>query len=412
MEQELRKRRSREDSWDGFRSPYDRDRARILHSFAFRRLQAKTQVLGIREGDYHRTRLTHSMEVSQIARGLVISFQSHPKVANLSDPDLIEAISLAHDLGHPPFGHAGEVALHSELRQHGGFESNAQTLRLLTKLTSRHPDYGLDLTRRTLLGVLKYPAPYSKVSTSQNGDKPPKCYYDCDDDVVKWVLGPLCDFEREKFQHVTNDSNGEEKTTYKSFDCSIMDIADDLANGVYDFEDGMTVGLIRDTDRGTVREKATDCDLANEFDNCFAKQSWEKQRAFSCIMNRLIKSAIIEEVSYKFTSEVFRYNAKLREGECSFVKSMKDIVRSKIIQSHEVQTLESQSRRVVRELFQMINEEPERLLPELERTRLSSGSDPKERIVCDYIAGMTDEYATRIYERLKIPRHGSVFEKL
>lgn len=140
----------------------ERDLARLIHSATFRRLQAKTQVLGIGEGDFHRTRLTHSMEVAQIGKGITKNLLSRCAEQQatdcvLPDSDLMFCVGLAHDLGHPPFGHGGEVALNFCMREHGGFEGNGQTLRILSKIEAHTPNYGLDLSRRVLLGVLKYP---------------------------------------------------------------------------------------------------------------------------------------------------------------------------------------------------------------------------------------------------------------
>ena len=147
------------DRKDDPRTPFERDRARVIHSAAFRRLQSKTQILGTSEGDFHRTRLTHSMEVAQISRGLLLVVEKNQPYFQelLPSSALLETICLSHDLGHPPFGHGGEVALNSMLHKHGGFEANGQTLRLLTKLEAHTPKFGLDLTRRSLLGVIKYP---------------------------------------------------------------------------------------------------------------------------------------------------------------------------------------------------------------------------------------------------------------
>ena len=140
------------------RDDYSRDRARIIHSAFFRRLQNKTQVLGLGESDFYRTRLTHSVEVAQVASGIVETLKKSSKDAEqielLPSLELIEAIALAHDIGHPPFGHGGEVALNYSMRGHGGFEGNGQTLRICTKLGEYSDTNGLNLTRRTLLGVL------------------------------------------------------------------------------------------------------------------------------------------------------------------------------------------------------------------------------------------------------------------
>jgi dGTPase len=182
------------------RMPFDIDMARITHSAAFRRLQGKTQILGLGDSDFYRTRLTHSIEVAQIANGIVYYLKKKPDLDNqikeslLPKTSLITAISLAHDIGHPPFGHGGEIALNFLMREHGGFEGNAQTLRLVHLLEPRSKRGGINLTRRTLLGLIKYPAKYSianheigsgpESSTLNFSDiklddwKPPKCYYD------------------------------------------------------------------------------------------------------------------------------------------------------------------------------------------------------------------------------------------
>ena len=152
------------------RDNFSRDRARVIHSAFFRRLQGKTQVLGLGESDFYRTRLTHSIEVAQVASGIVETLRDDSSLTSfrqfLPSQTLIEAIALAHDIGHPPFGHGGEVALNYVMRNHGGFEGNAQTLRICTKLGEYSDDSGLNLTRRTLLGLLKYPAHYSSVVNS------------------------------------------------------------------------------------------------------------------------------------------------------------------------------------------------------------------------------------------------------
>lgn len=156
---------------DDVRNEWERDYSRLIHSSAFRRLQAKTQVLGLGESDFYRTRLTHSMEVAQIGSGIkrwlkngAYSNKLDQDFLNdlLPDSALINAICLAHDLGHPPFGHGGEVALNICMREFGGFEGNGQTLRILTKLEKYTEQNGMNPTRRLLLGILKYPIPYSE----------------------------------------------------------------------------------------------------------------------------------------------------------------------------------------------------------------------------------------------------------
>ncbi|HLG72378.1 MAG TPA: dNTP triphosphohydrolase, partial [Chloroflexota bacterium] len=188
------------------REPWEIDRARILHSAAFRRLQRKTQVFAPAEGDFFRTRLTHSIEVAQIAKGIALRVGA--------DPTLCEAASLAHDIGHPPFGHAGERVLNECMAKAGGFEGNAQNLRVLATLEVKSDEYpGLNLTRATLDALLKYKRLHSETQTD-------KFVYDDDLPLVDWV----CQGRRD------------ERT---SFECQIMDWSDEVAYSVHDLEDGM-----------------------------------------------------------------------------------------------------------------------------------------------------------------------------
>ncbi|MGB0867292.1 MAG: dGTP triphosphohydrolase, partial [Granulosicoccaceae bacterium] len=177
-------------------SQFQRDRARIVHSAAFRALQSKTQVLGLGENDFYRTRLTHSLEVAQVGSGIVEQLRNNAdKQVHqwLPTVPLMDAICLAHDLGHPPFGHGGEVSLNAAMLPYGGFEGNGQTLRILSKLGEFSANCGIDVTRRTMLGVIKYPVPYSHVvNYSEELTEPrplnlqhwhpPKCVYDDEQD--------------------------------------------------------------------------------------------------------------------------------------------------------------------------------------------------------------------------------------
>lgn len=272
--------------------PYwERDRSRIIHSAAFRRLQAKTQVLGIGESDFHRTRLTHTMEVAQIGRGIVLELKAKgtnaPYAAILPDTAQIEAICLAHDLGHPPFGHSGETALNFAMRMNGGFEGNGQSLRIVSKLephTIREADnntenFALNLTRRTLLGILKYPAPYSSVARRIMPPierfptlewNPPKCYLDSEQDTVEWVLSLFSPADKSLFRRLdrepTDNSSG--RTKYKSFDSSLLELADDIAYGIHDLEDAISLKLISWEDFQRIGEEslawARACDEHND----------------------------------------------------------------------------------------------------------------------------------------------------
>ncbi|WP_082658237.1 dGTP triphosphohydrolase [Paracoccus sp. MKU1] len=227
------------------RSPFQRDRARIMHSAAFRRLQGKTQVMGTGEGDFHRTRLTHSIEVSQIGYGLLEALQFKKAIFHkdaqdwLPARDLIEAACLAHDLGHPPFGHKGEQALHKAMLRHGGFEGNGQTLRILTKLEKyKARGKGLYPTRRLVLAVLKYPRSMKSFNLADYVKKPPKSFHEDEESVVEWALEGFSVADQKQ---LITSADG--KGAHHSLDCSILELADDIAYGIHDIEDIVARGL-------------------------------------------------------------------------------------------------------------------------------------------------------------------------
>jgi dGTPase len=199
------------------------------------------------------------MEVAQIGSGIVKQLKKTNSAAewrqHLPPESLIETICLAHDLGHPPFGHGGEIALNHMMRKYGGFEGNGQTLRIVSKLDKYTERHGMDLTRRTMLGVLKYPVRYSQVCAELHKDKdvtgqecsnhrqvkaddwkPPKCYFDEDEEIVSWILEPLSEEDKRKFKEVkeTAEADKHNKSVHKSFDTTIMDLSDDIAYGVHD----------------------------------------------------------------------------------------------------------------------------------------------------------------------------------
>ncbi|MBW7934062.1 MAG: dGTPase [Gemmatimonadaceae bacterium] len=420
-----------------FRDPYERDRARITHCAAFRRLQAKTQVLGIGEGDFHRTRLTHSMEVAQVAWGIAGCLQRKGDVMKAlreltPEPVLVEAIGLAHDLGHPPFGHGGEVALNFMMREHGGFEGNGQSLRLAARLEPSTAQCGLDLTRRVLLGILKYPAPYSRMARTTLPEvpptlkevraadwKPPKCYFDDDDDVVDWLLAPFSVADR--FQEcIPPSAEKAGKAQHESFDTSLMELADDIAYGVHDVEDGLALGMIGRDDWHAARDS---------FDGAWGRRvgirsfswlekellagSWRRKKAIGAMVNAFVVSAVLRR-NRGFEHALLRYRVALPEPAHHFLQAMKRLAYERMIKVPTVQTLEYRGQLVVMSLFQALSSDPDRLIPEksAERVRLARTKREKARAICDYVAGMTDDYAERMYERLFVPGTGSVFARL
>lgn len=413
------------------REESERDLARIVHSAAFRRLQGKTQILGIGESDFHRTRLTHSMEVAQIGRGIVYALERGKIIKDdLPNLDRIVAICLAHDLGHPPYGHGGEIALNYVMRDHGGFEGNAQTLRMLSKLEAHTESHGLNLTRRTLLGILKYPVAYSSVrklklpeitentKTQAKPWKPPKCYHDCDQDIIDWILEPLSDADRTKFtKHTSPTDDVHGKALEKSLDTSIMELADDIAYGVHDLEDAIRLELIRN-DHWISIETEMDTSWMKEFDltnvraDLFSSESSRRKRAIGGLVNSFIGSMTLGTTG--LTSPIVGRRVVLKGAAKKSLDALKKLVAKEIIHSPEVQTLEYRGQQIVMKLFEAFNSDPTRLLKAkfANRWNETSNDSEKVRVVCDFIAGMTDEYATRMYERLFIPRQGTVFWRL
>jgi dGTPase len=382
---------------------YDRDRARIIHASAFRRLQTKTQVLGIGGSDFHRTRLTHSLETAQIAQGIVGRLAADPTVPeearSLLPPAIfIEAVALAHDLGHPPFGHGGEVALNRCMRDHGGFEGNAQTLRLVGRLEAHSGAFGLDLARRTLLGLLKYPVAHAAQAAA--GDKPVKCYFDADQPIVDWLLAPFGAADRAAF-------------TKRAFDSSLVELADDIAYGVHDLEDAIALGLVQRDDVLAVWRMHSasllgmtgvpgDQDIAA----LFADESSRKQ-AIGLLVNFFIIHTRLSR-NPAFESPYLAWTGTLPAEAFALLEDFKALIQREVIARPAVQMLEFRGQEIVRRLFETLLSDPKRFLPAPWRERLQ-GDAPLHRTICDYVAAMTDEQATRNYELLFSPRGAMSF---
>lgn len=424
----------------------DIDYARVIHSASFRRLQGKTQILNLGDSDFYRTRLTHSLEVAQIAGGitkqLAKSYPSQAATTHLPDRSLIQAVSCAHDLGHPPFGHGGEVALNYCMREAGGFEGNGQTLRILSRLESFSNKAGANLSRRSLLGVLKYPVAYSNVfnpeltptlikelSTIQiidsNTSKPPKCYLDSEQDVVDWILQSLSASDRDHFQQTTPQPGKHSKAKHKSLDCSIMDVADDIAYGVHDLEDAIALHLVSKENFSkaiqykcasfldALKEKyptETDNDVFSWLVEGLFGESGNRKRFINRIVHYCVTSVTYEEYS-EFEEPLLRYRVIMAEPQRKFLSALQDFVVTEVIKSPSVQHLEFKGQGMVVAVFEAMQANPARLLPRDALSRFEA-ADEKLRVICDYVAGMTDIYLLKTYERLFSPRMGSVFDKL
>ncbi|MCA0977690.1 dGTPase [Qipengyuania flava] len=424
----------------------DIDYARVIHSASFRRLQGKTQILNLGDSDFYRTRLTHSLEVAQIAGGLAKqlakSFPDHPASAHLPERSMIQAIGCTHDLGHPPFGHGGEIALNYCMRSHGGFEGNGQTLRILSRLETFSADAGANLSRRTLLGVLKYPLAYSQARNqalspvlfggpttveiiNADASKPPKCYLDCERDVVDWIIQPLAEEEREEFQACDPKIGKHHVARHKSLDCSIMDAADDIAYGVHDLEDAIALGLIdKETLAQALQNKCPSFldalktkypqESANDVFSLMVEglfdDSGTRKRFISRLVHHFITAAEFVEHEI-FFDPLVRYRVRLQQPQNEFLKVLKDLVANEVILSPSVQHLEFKGQTMVVSVFEALQADPKRLLPRDAYAKFTAAND-NPRIICDHVAGMTDTYLLRTYERLFSPRMGSVFDKL
>ncbi len=430
------------------RSPFQRDRARILHSAAFRRLQSKTQVMGSGQSDFYRTRLTHSLEAAQIGSGITAQLRSkYPQECKILFPEgdsLIEAICLAHDIGHPPFGHGGELALHYMMRDYGGFEGNGQTLRIVARLELFSEHFGMNLTRRTLLGLMKYPQTLDKLNHTQkitipnnfrqlkSSDwHPPKGLYHDDNDIIDWVLSPLSSHDRELFQTVIladntqkNDATPHHKTYFKSLDCSIMELADDIAYGIHDLEDAIVTGVVtRDDFEQQVIEKLLQ--LNDDWLKGYSKTLSEKlfsiehhkqKDAIGGLVNYLITSIQLIDLNttkvnntqkkVNFTELLLRYNAILPPITAQVLQIFKDFVYHYVIRLTSMQRIEYRGQQIVMEIFEALSSDPMRLLPSSSAKRWQQaqekGQNP-QRIIADYVSGMTDEFATRLYQTLFLP---------
>ena len=423
------KRQDPEESRSGDkRQEFSRDRARVIHSAGFRRLQGKTQVMGVGEGDFHRTRLTHSVECAQIGYGLLEHVPGKERSEDV-DPgieawlpsrDLLEAACLAHDLGHPPFGHGGERALHAKMRDHRGFEGNGQTLRILTRLEKhRLRGRGLNPTRRLVLAVLKYPVPYSDFDLSKHDPDPPKCFFDEEREIVDWAMEPFQDYERDLLRYRDPDKD---RPVFHTLDCSIMELADDIAYGIHDLEDiagrqltpsdefyEAVVGAF-DKVGGSVGE-GEGLLTGKEIAESFLKGAFQRKPTVSKLVNHFITRASIQKVQH-FMHPLLAHKVELPDAEQELLGALKKVSYSLVVKRAHVQQLERRGQRVVSNLYDAFMDDPKALIPTSSLKDLRATGAPTERVVCDYVAGMTDRYAEMVYHRFFTPGFGSSSDEI
>ena len=355
------------------RNAFARDRDRIIHSTAFRRLKEKTQVFVAHEGDHYRTRLTHSLEVSQIARSLAHALRL--------DGELAETVALAHDLGHPPFGHAGEDELQARMEPWGGFDHNVQTFRVVTKLETRYPAFdGLNLSWETIEGVVKHNGPVNHML-----DQP--AWRAIADFAPGWDL---------------------RLDSFASLEAQAAAIADDIAYNNHDVDDGVQAGLFTLADLADVpligpvlHQTRRDWPDLNE--------RMTRLEAVRRMIGAMVED-VLAETGRRLTDDNIQSAEDVRTARRTLVQFsdgmqadlglLRKFLFERMYRHYRVNRTRSQARRILADMFQLFMAEPE-VMP-TEWGVLAATSDPhkRARAVCDYIAGMTDRYAIEEHRKL------------
>lgn len=474
-------RRSRETTFPTsglrYRTEFRRDYARVIHSAAFRRLQGKTQLFPPSEMDFFRNRLTHSLEVAQIAKSIALKLNTEEEYLRTLKPrsdgmrgidvDIVEVAGLAHDLGHPPFGHNGERHLNTLMRKYGGFESNAQTLRILTRLEKKTTEreapanallsgiardgadhrVGINMTARGMAAVLKYD---KEIPEKGTGGDLKKGYYRSEAKAVEQMK-----------HHVLEEGNSVPSGAFRSIESQIMDIADDIAFATYDLEDAFKASLLGPIDLFSASQTTLEL-VANKVSKAVSIEQSRVdepppkeditahtiQRVLMRIFEPLLKDVSLDnsmpdelqalDITLKiheeadrlarsgylrvaFTTKLvgefieganFKLDAKNPQLSKVFldyksqieVETLKRLIHELVVQSPRVQIWEVRSREIMSQVFcRLMGPNGENLLPNDYRQiiqRLGSSRLMKARIVCDFIAGMTDSYLLEIHERL------------
>jgi len=362
MRSHLSKGRKHEEPIHPYRGEFQRDRERIIHSASFRRLEYKTQVFVNHEGDHYRTRLTHTIEVARIARSMA-------RALNLNE-DLTEGIALAHDLGHTPFGHSGEAALNRLMKDHGGFEHNRQSLKVVEKLERRYPDFpGLNLTFELREGILKHETIYD------SPENPP--------DLFPLDKGTL--------------------------ECQVVNVADEIAYTCHDVDDGLSAGLFTITDLLEIDLwRSLHEELIFEYPDIMKSQFYRYQMVKKLI-NMMVTDALnsseptIEkfmpespDVVRKMPVNLICRSEKSQNGEAQ----LKQYLLENMYHHYRLIRMAEKAERIITTLFEAFIRNPDQLPPSYS-CRLSE--EDEYTVVADYIAGMTDRYAGQEYNKLTDP---------
>ena len=350
------------------RSPYQRDRDRIIHSTSFRRLKHKTQVFVNTEGDHYRTRLTHSMEVSQIARTLARSLSLNE--------DLSETLSLAHDLGHTPFGHAGEEALSKCMEKYGGFDHNIQTLRIVTLIENRYYKfYGLNLTIETLDGLIKHNGP---------------------------VLNNIYEYKKILKQNLLKDVIA--FNSYPSLEAQVAAISDDIAYNNHDLEDGLRAGLF------TIKKFSSIPAISKLINKHLQNiKKFRREIIISQIVRDLINLMVVDvikttninlkKINPQSINNIYNHNGLIVDFSDKMKKidkQIKDFLHRNMYNHSKVIVNTNKGKKIVNDLFAYMLKNPKKYI---NRSLFKNEND--ERVIADFIAGMTDRYAINLHKKIK-----------
>jgi dGTPase len=396
---------------DDFRSAFQVDRDRIIYSSAFRRLQAKTQVFVSGEFDFYRTRLTHSLEVAQIGRSICSFLQKNSVALETDffiDADLVEAICLAHDLGHAPFGHAGERTLHQLMQTYGGFEGNAQSLRIITETIYPGGSVrrGMNPTRAFVDGILKYKRLLSEEAEARN-----HFIYNDQAYLRQFVCGGK------------EPPNIDDWNKFRSLECEIMDWADDTAYCLNDLVDSINAGFLRSEKvEAWASQRGLSADELRHAQTVIAAIKDRKAEArFSRKIGAFIRATALRERDGPLSSQSSRYRFTLfiEPAVRAEADLYKKLSHDLVFDHSQLHQLERKGRVILEGIFIALCESylaakgsGLRLLPEAfdQIVRNQESVESKARVLCDYVAGMTDGFAVRTYKRLFDPGFGSILD--
>lgn len=313
------------------------------------------------------------------------------------------------------------------MKNYGGFEGNAQTFRIISKLGEYDVKCGLNLTRRAMLGVIKYPILYKKAIINKYGNKPPKCIYSSEQEVFKWLLKPFS--KKDKNLFLSTKKNGKyNKSQYKTLDCSIMEMADNIAYAIHDFEDAIKAKIITKQiwDKVILKQIKPYKNFLNKniktkkkkkfvkfaTKKLFNKDNKKSKAVFSKLINFFVTNTQIEKQDNKFACPILKYKVGFRHNKCKKIQQIiNNLVCEKMIQRTENTQLEIKGKRIVSKLYEAMLNAPKDILPKITYRKYKKSNYDK-RVLSDYISGMTDNYAIKIYRRIFDASYGSTMDMI